>query len=329
MKQNYYVFKDGRLRRKDNTVFFEMEQGKKVLPINDIESIYLYGEVDLNTKCINFLGQSNIPIHMFNYYGYYTGTFYPRERLNSGYILINQAKHYIDYEKRVYIARELIYSASYNIIKNLKHYAIKHPELNEAIVKIDNMRLELLKAFDIGTIMGIEGSIRNIYYGTFETIINNRLDFKSRVKRPPDNPMNALISFGNSMMYSAVLSEIYNTQLNPTISYLHEPSERRFSLSLDISEIFKPIIVDRIIFKMVNEGMLKENDFLNELNYCYLTEEGKKKFVMEFDNKMNSTITHKKLEKNVSYKSLVRLELYKIIKHITGLENYEGFKVWW
>lgn len=75
MKQNYYVFKDGRLRRKDNTVFFEMEQGKKVLPINDIESIYLYGEVDLNTKCINFLGQSNIPIHMFNYYGYYTGTF--------------------------------------------------------------------------------------------------------------------------------------------------------------------------------------------------------------------------------------------------------------
>lgn len=50
---------------------------------------------------------------------------------------------------------------------------------------------------------------------------------------------------------------------------------------------------------------------------------------MEFDNKMNSTITHKKLEKNVSYKSLVRLELYKIIKHITGLENYEGFKVWW
>lgn len=329
MKQSYYISKNGRLKRKDNTVFFEMEEGKKVLPVNDIDNIYLYGEVDLNTKAINFLGQNSIPIHVFNYFGYYTGTFYPREKLNSGFVLVNQAKHYIDYDKRVNIAREIIYSASFNIIKNLKHYSSKHAELHEAIEKIDNIRLQLLQAFDIGTIMGLEGSIRNIYYGTFETIIQNKMEFKNRVKRPPDNPMNALISFGNSMMYSAVLSEIYNTQLNPTISYLHEPSERRFSLSLDIAEIFKPIIVDRLIFKMVNEGMLKEEDFLKELNYCYLNEEGRKKFVKEFDSKMNSTIMHKKLEKDVSYRTLVRLELYKLVKHVSNIEGYEGFKMWW
>lgn len=307
----------------------EMDEAKKILPVNDINDIYLLGEVDLNTKALVFLGQNGIPVHIFNYYGYYEGSFYPRERLNSGYVLVNEAKHYLDNDKRVYIAREIIYSASYNIVKTLKHYLDKHPEIEDIIKKIEDIRSQLITAFDVGTIMGMEGSIRNLYYNCFETIIENRLEFKSRVKRPPDNPMNALISFGNSLMYAAVLSEIYNTQLNPTISYLHEPGERRYSLSLDISELFKPIVVDRLIFKMVNENMLKEEDFVKDLEYCYLTEAGRKKFVAEFDSRMNQTVMHKKLDRDVSYRTLIRLELYKLVKHITGVEEYEGFKMWW
>lgn len=329
MKRNYYLMNSGRLRRKDNTLYFEAEGASKVIPVNDVDNLMIYGEVDTNTKALNFLSQNSIMAHIFNYYGYYSGTFYPREKLNSGFLIIKQAEYYLDNKKRVNIAREIIYSASYNILKNLRNYVSKYNELEQHIEKIQELRDRLLTAFDIPTIMGIEGNIRNIYYDAFPIIIENRFEFNERVKRPPNNPMNAMISFGNSLMYSAVLGEIYNTQLNPTISYLHQPGERRFSLSLDIAEIFKPIVIDRIIFRLINDNMIKEEDFLKELNYCYLNDAGRKKFLREFDQRMNSVINHKNLGRDVSYKTLIRLELYKLIKHLTSIESYEGFKMWW
>lgn len=329
MKRSYYILNNGRLKRKDNTLYFETEESLKAIPVNDVEDIKVYGEVDINTKALNFLAQNQITAHIFNYYGFYSGSFYPREKLNSGFLIIKQAEHYLNEENRVYIAREIIYSASHNILKNIKHYLSKHPDLQEHIDKIQALRDSLITVFDIPTIMGIEGNIRNIYYDAFPIITENRFEFTERVKRPPNNPMNTMISFGNSLLYTAVLSEIYNTQLNPTISYLHQPGERRFSLSLDIAEIFKPIVIDRIIFKFINDRVIQEQDFMKEVNYCYLNDTGRKKFLKEFDDRMNSIINHKNLKKNVSYKTLIRLELYKLIKHLTGMEKYEGFKMWW
>lgn len=96
--------------------------------------------------------------------------------------------------------------------------------------------------------MGLEGLIHKSYYSAWNTIFNGKADFTKRIRRPPDNMVNTLISFLNTLMYTTCISEIYVTQLNPTISYLHTTMERRFSLCLDISEIFKPLIVDRLIF---------------------------------------------------------------------------------
>jgi len=177
--------------------------------------------------------------------------------------------------------------------------------------------------------MGIEGNIRQIYYGCWKKILKTDIDFNKRTKLPPDNMINTLISFGNMMAYTACLSEIYRTQLNPLISFLHEPGERRFSLSLDIAEIFKPIFVDRIIFKILNQKMVNENDFEKSLNYCYMKESAKKVFVKEFDEKLKTIIKHKGLGRNISYRRLIRLECYKLIKHLLGDKEYEGFRIWW
>ena len=177
--------------------------------------------------------------------------------------------------------------------------------------------------------MSIEGRIREIYYRAFDIITDNKFPFVQRIKHPPDNAMNAMISFGNHLMYTAILREIYQTQLNPTVSYLHEPGARRFSLALDISEIFKPIIVDRVIFSLINQNIITEEDFAEELNYCYLNETGRKKFIKAFDEKMTSTIQHRKLNKTMSYKTLIQIECYKLIKHLTDIEEYKAFQAWW
>jgi len=146
---------------------------------------------------------------------------------------------------------------------------------------------------------------------------------------PPKDPINALMSFGNSIMYTNVLKEMYKTQLDPTVSFLHEPSSKRFSLSLDIAEIFKPLIIDPIIFSLVNNRRLAKNDFVYEDEICYLSEGGKKKFLADFESKMNTTIKHRKLNRQVSYKYFIRLECYKLIKHLIGDEKYKALKAWW
>lgn len=324
--KDYYIFKSGRISRKDNSIFLETAEGNIPIPVNDIDSLYLFGEIDLNTKAINFFAQQGIVLHFFNYYGWWTGSFYPREELLSGEVIVRQAEHYLHPEKRLEIAKEFVKGAIHGFINNLKRY----PQVeNKIFEQLDGYYENLDNQPDISSLMGIEGNARDTYYETFPVIIKQNIEFDKRVKHPPDNMMNALISFVNSLVYTAVIKEIYRTQLNPTISYLHEPFYRRFSLALDVAEIFKPIYGDRIIFDLLNNNQLNEKHFDKDLNYCYLKEEGRKIVVKAFDEKMKTTIIHKKLKRKVSYQKIIRLELYKLIKHLLGEEVYKSFRIWW
>ncbi|WP_028843126.1 type I-B CRISPR-associated endonuclease Cas1b [Thermodesulfobacterium thermophilum] len=326
MMRNYYIFSNGRLRRKDNTIYIENEQGdKKAIPIEDVDTIHVFGEVDLNTKLLNFLCQHGKTVHFYNYYGFYSGSLMPRDRNVSGHLLVKQVEHYLDQERRFYLAFSFVEGAIFHMLRNLREY--KNTEGFQE--KIKKELTNAVEAKNISELMGCEGRARDVYYEAFNTILKSDFSMEKREKRPPTNPVNALISFANSMIYTTVLNEIYHTQLNPTISYLHEPGHRRYSLSLDIAEIFKPLIADPIIFKLINNNMLRLDDFEEDVNYCYLNDSGRKKFIKEFDQKLTTTIKHRKMKRKVSYRSLIRIECYKLIKHLIGDEVYKPFKAWW
>lgn len=330
VQQSYYIFSNGEIKRNDNTLQLIKEDGTKGdIPIERVYDIYVFSEMRFNTKLINFLAQKGVCVHFFNYYEYYSGTFYARESHVSGDLLIHQVKHYIDYEKRKYLACEFLKAGAQNIYRNLRYYNEREKELEDQMNQIEGLFNSLKYARTINELMGIEGNIRKIYYNSWNTIISADIDFEKRVKRPPDNIINTLISFLNSLLYTKIVSEIYRTQLNPTISYLHEPSEKRFSLSLDISEVFKPLIVDRMIFSLLNKNMINENDFEKDLNFLRIKDSVIKTITQEFDKRMQKTIKHKTLNRDVSYKHLMRLELYKLIKHLLGEKNYKGFRIWW
>ncbi|MCX7927225.1 MAG: type I-B CRISPR-associated endonuclease Cas1b [Candidatus Omnitrophica bacterium] len=322
----YYIFSNGRIMRKENTVYIENEKGeKKGIPIEDIDVLHLFAELDLNTKFLNFLSQQNKLLHIYNYYGYYAGSFMPRQKDVSGELVVKQVMHYLDNEKRFYLAKCFVEGAIFHTKRNLREYE----GTEEVQKKIEEEMLGLQKAESIPELMSYEGRVKDCYYHAFNIILKNDFKFIKRERQPPSDPLNALISFGNSLVYTTVLSEIYHTQLNPTVSYLHEPRERRYSLSLDISEIFKPLICDPIIFKLVNNNMLKNDDFEEDVECCYLTATGRKKFLKEFDEKISSTVKHRKLKRNVSYRTIIRLECYKLIKHFLEDETYVPFKAWW
>ena len=394
MARHYYLTRSGRLRRKDNTLLFELAEdeketaesesnketiesgaeidspigeglgedflgdltnepeiesekpldeildgeqekpvritNKRTIPIEDVDSIWVFRELDLNARVLNFLAQKKIPVHFFNYYGFYSGSFYPREYLQAGFLLVRQVSHYNSTAKRLRISKEFIGAGLHNILRNLRYYGVRGADLlaETESVQTEILRLENVKA--INELMACEGRARTAYYRAFEKIIKrDDIEFKKRVRRPPDNMVNAMISFVNGLVYSSCLTQIYRSQLNPTISFLHEPGFRRFSLALDLAEIFKPILADRIIFRLFNNRQLSEKNFAQDLNFCYLKDSGRKIVLQEWDKRLNTTIEHRRLKRKVSYERLIRLECYKLVKHLTEVEEYKGFRAWW
>lgn len=331
MKKTLYIFSNGQLQRKDNTIFFVSEEGvQKYIPVEDTSELMIFGEVEINKRFLEFCSQKEIIIHYFNHYGYYSGTFYPREHYNSGYMILRQAEAYLNEEARVSLAQKFVMGAAQNIRQVLKYYQNRGKEVGLQLQQVEELSTKICETFEVFALMGLEGNIRDYYYKAFDAIHGQpEFIFSERSRRPPKNEMNTLISFGNSIIYATVLSEIYKTHLDPRIGYLHSTNFRRFSLNLDIAEIFKPLLVDRLIFTLIGKKMITKKDFKKESGGLMLKESGRRVFVEELQNRLKTTITHRKIGSPVSYQRLLRLELYKLEKHLMGEAPYEPFVSQW
>lgn len=328
MGSTRYITSMGELSRKDNSLCFRKNNKNIYIPVENTKEIYCMSEISINTKLLDFLAQNKIILHIFNYYEGYSGTFYPRDHYCSGKLLVKQVDAYRD--KRIVIAKAIVEGIADNIYEVLYHY-YKHDK-KETKGTIDWLAKEckynLEKANDIKQILQVEGEIWCKFYNEFKYILPEDFVMNRRVKRPPDNPINALISFGNTLLYGKTVSAIYNTHLDQRISFLHELAERRFSLSLDISEVFKPIIVFRTIFDLVNNRRLQvDKHFEKKYNYCLLNEEGRNIFIKAFEERLESTFTHGNLGRKVTYRTLIKLDCYKLIKCILEDQEFKPFSI--
>lgn len=318
----------GELTRKDNSLCFRKDGKNIYIPIENTKEIYCLNEVSLNTKLLDFLSKNHVVIHFFNYHEGYSGTFYPKEQYFSGKLLIKQVEAF--QEHRLDIAKAIVKGIGVNIYELLYHY-YKHGK-KEVKETVDWIRKEFYNkaemAGDIKSLMTLEGEVWARFYRDFQYFLPEDFIMNKRVRRPPDNPMNAMVSFGNTLLYGKTISALYQTHLDQRISFLHEPSERRFSLSLDISEVFKPVLVYRTIFDLVNNRKIQvAKHFDKKLNYCLLNEEGRKVFVTAFEERIESVYQHAKLKRKVSYRTAIKLDCYKLIKYILEEKEFVPFSL--
>ena len=328
MGSTKYIMSMGELTRKDNSLCFRKDGKNVYIPIENTKEIYCLNEVSVNSKLLDFLGQNQVVIHFFNYYEGYSGTFYPRDYYNSGKLLIRQVKTFEN--SRMDIAKAIVNGIGINMSEILYHY-YKHDK-KEVKDTIDWLKKEFPSRVDTAVkpaeLMAYEGEAWSKFYGTFKYFLPEDFIMNKRVKRPPDNPINAMISFGNTLLYTKTISAIYRTHLDQRISFLHEPTEARFSLSLDISEVFKPVIVYRNIFELVNNRRLQvDKHFDKKVNYCLLNEEGRKIFVEAFEQRMETVFMHSRLKRKVSYRTAIKLDCYKLIKFILEDEKFVPFSL--
>ncbi len=319
--ESLYITIHGKLVRKGNTLYFvDMEKNKKPLPVEVIRDIYVMARVSLSSGTIGLLTRKNIVVHFFNKYGTYLGTLQPRKQLLSGLVQIKQAEHYLNTEKRRLIAKKMVEAIKANLVSLLSDYKANNNKIGEII---DEMKKLEVKG-DINNMRQIEGACWEIFYKALSKIIN-RFKFEKRIRRPPIGEVNALISYANSLLYTTVITEIHHTYLNPTFSFVHEPRERRYSLALDIADIFKPIISMRTVIALVNQKIIQKDDFTHEAG-TLLTKIGRQKLAKYYKDRLNNTIYVKNLKRKVSYRYLIRLEAYKLVKHFIEDKEYEPFK---
>lgn len=328
MGSTKYISSMGELSRKDNSLCFRRGNKNVYIPVENTKEIYCLNEVSLNSKLLDFLAKNNIIVHFFNYYGGYSGSFYPKDQYQSGRLLVKQVEKF--QKNRLAIAKAIVGGIGNNIDEVLYHY-YKHDK-KEVMKTISWIRKDFQKAVNeaenVPQLMRVEGQVWERFYSDFKYFLPEDFLMNKRVKRPPDNPMNALVSFGNTMLYTKTISAIYRTHLDQRISYLHEPSEGRFSLSLDISEVFKPVIVFRTIFDLVNNKRLKvEKHFDRKVNYCLLNEDGRKIFIEAFESRMESVFMNSKLKRKVTYRTAIKLDCYKLIKYILEDKEFIPFSL--
>ncbi|RCK71820.1 MAG: CRISPR-associated protein Cas1 [Ignavibacteriae bacterium] len=366
MKQYYYFFTNGKLRRKDRSLFFlfgEQENSepdesqfplenslviksqtdvnqnsseddsdknnKMHIPIETVESIFCFSEITFTRAVLSFLGKLNVPVFIYDYYGNYCGTYYPKCEVISGERLLNQVRHHLDAKLRLEIAREVVCASIKNMDSTLTYYENREIELKSEIEQIKKMYEDAESSTGIKRLMGAEGYARHNYYDAWKKILADK-NFDGRNSNPPLDPINAIISFLYSLLYNICTNECYRIGLNPAISYVHELGENRNSLALDIADIFKPIISDRVAFSLLNKGQINEAEHTrSEAGGVYLNETGIKIVARKFDEKLRSTFYHRELKRHISHRQLIQHEVYKLLAHISGEKPLKCFRAWW
>lgn len=317
MKKPLYITEPSVVVRKQNTFFIVKKNLKKQLPIEYISEVYCMAPVTLTSGASNYLMKKGVPVHFFGIYGNYLGSLYPREGNLSGHVIIKQVEHYLDINKRMYIAQEIVSATVHNIRRVLKTYVSKEVFPKEEEIK-NSIRVWKLRE--------LEAKAWKCFYEVVSKLCGRKV---VRIKRPPKGKINCLISYLNSLLYATIITEIFHTPLNPTVSYLHEPLERRFSLALDFADIFKPVFMMRIVIKMIQNRQIKEKYFKEVEGASFLSKLGRKKIAEEFDKKLYTKIFYKPLKRRVNYRELIRFEAYKLLKHIIGDKKYKAFRTWW
>lgn len=324
----YHIINDGILTKKDYAILFENENQKIEIPVEATEHINIYSKIIFSSDFFKTLNQYNIKVSLFDQHDQFIGSFIPINHHKSASILIKQVENYIDKSKRLELAKKIIDSGTTNIITNLKYYNKRNDDiqLDKIIDDLNICKQEMKTASTLEILLLQEARMRELYYSSYNIILNNQeFKFTKRTRRPPKDALNAMISFGNTIIYQKIANEIYKTKLDIRISYLHSAMRRYENLNLDISEIFKPILVDKVIFSLINKRIIDTKvHFEKRNNGVFLNKEGKYIFIDQLNKKLNSTITID--GKKISYQEILQQEVLKLLRYFKYDEEYEPFK---
>jgi len=336
-------------RGKDGTKSFPAR--KEHVPLIKIDEVIVLGEVTLTASAMHLLLERNIEITFLSHYGQFRGRLSPPFSKN-GILRLAQYHAHHDMTKRCELARSFVIGKLSNQRTMLQRYnrrladagtrqaieqmgQLQHQLANLSLEKAHGAKRQtrgdhLIAGTPLETILGLEGAGSAAYFGSFGKLLSDpkRWPFSGRVKRPPTDPVNALLSFGYSLLTNKVASAVQMVGFDHFVGYLHSTVHGRPALALDLMEEFRPIIVDSVVLTLLNNRMFTGNDFVAELGAYRLKDERRKVFFTKFEERLNEEINHPLFGYKVTYRRCVELQARILAKFVTGeIEEYVPFLI--
>lgn len=323
MKSIFFVYNSGQLSKKDNSLIFVGKYKSFYIPVEQVDTIIFYGEITFNKRVLQLLNKYQIEAMFYNYYGTFIGKFVPKE-YKDGKILVKQALAYNDEIKRLYIAKMITFYSMKNMIALAKYYRKKGKNLDVQIGKMEYYMSRVDSIENNERLLLLEARFKLIYYSIFDVILESeKFKFVKRTTRPPLNEVNAIMSYGYSLLYGIILSIIDRSDLSSHISFIHSLNKSNDSLQLDLADIYKPILVDRIMLRIIRKRQINEDYFEYGVDCkCYLNENGSKLFINEFNKLLKTTVEYH--GKSYTYKTLLNREVNELSEYIK--ENVDELK---
>lgn len=329
-----YLIEQGATLRKEAETFLIVRE-KEILqkiPASKVEQVVIFGNVNLTTPVIHYLLEQGIDCVFCSSTGKYHGRLLSTE---SKFGLLRQAQFRAAAraEMRLAIAREIVRAKLANQRTMLLRYArdLQSPALAEAAEALGEGLRRLERAPDVAAVQGIEGYHSMIYYGAFKSLLKYDLGFRARQRRPPPDPVNSLLSFGYTLLVYGVQAAIRTVGMDPFIGFLHSTEYSKPSLALDLMEEFRPIIVDSVVLRVVNNRILKEEDFepsAERGGMVRLTPEAIRTFIHHYEERVQTEVIHPHTNTRAAYRRCFELQARQLARVITGKEErYRPFLV--
>ncbi len=292
----------------------------------DVSSLSIFGNAQVTAQAVRELLDRGIPICHFTYGGWLKGVTWGMGHKNVD-LRIHQFAAAGDRIGSVMVARELVIAKLRNSRVMLRR---NHPDAPEqALKEIMRLSRNARKVDSLQTLLGIEGAAASVYFANFGAMIRSEesaFDFRTRNRRPPKDPVNAVLSFLYSMLIKQTLVSAIAVGFDPYMGFYHQPKYGKPALALDLAEEFRPIVADSAALTLFNNSELVERDFVQRSGSVALTETGRKAVIRAFERRLDTLITHPLFGYSISYRRIMEVQARLLGRHILGeLPKYPAF----
>ncbi len=329
-----YVDEPGAYVRKSKGRIIVTVKGKTLaeVPAASVDQIVLVAGANLSAPAARFALRANIDVVFLSSYGRFEGRLSSEMHKN---VILREAQYkaHFDPARSLELARAFVAGKIHNmrVLVMRQNRKRKLPQLASAAKELRALLRALARAGDRNALMGVEGAATKTYFSAFAQMIeppDAPFDFDKRTRRPPRDPVNALLSFAYSMLIADLTSATSLVGLDPYVGFLHTAVYGRPALALDLAEEFRPVIADSVVLSLVNQGMVSESHFYQRLGGWFLTERGRERFFTALNARRKQEVTHPIFGYKLSYLRTMELQTRLLAKVLTGeLNEYVPFKV--
>jgi len=321
------------------------EARKVRVPLAKVEQVVVYGDSTLTSPALTALLAQRVEVCFLTPYGGFIGRLTPELSKNS-LLRLEQHRAHNDPARALTLAKAFVSGKLANMRTLLLRANRKQndPALEAAAASLKH-GLDQVEAVTPttapppdprhpqadtpqGRLLGLEGAASAEYFGVFDKLLAEGWAFERRVRRPPTDPVNALLSYAYTLLLHQVMAAVGLVGLDPYVGFLHSSQYGKPALALDVMEEFRPVIADSVVLTLLNNGMLKPADFVEELGAYRLTDAARRTFLTKFEERLNTEVQHPTFKYKATYRRCLELQVRLAAKWLRGeIPAYPAFEV--